>query len=71
MIKIQFDHQTFSMHRFGGISRYFASIQESLSKENDFSFSENFYDEMGMRTWFCEIEVIGNIFENPSILEAE
>ena len=38
MIKVQFDHQTFSMHRFGGISRYFASIQESLNKENDFKF---------------------------------
>ncbi|RKR85671.1 glycosyltransferase involved in cell wall biosynthesis [Mucilaginibacter gracilis] len=38
MIKVQFDHQTFSMHKFGGISRYFASIQESLSKEPDFTF---------------------------------
>lgn len=38
MIKVQFDHQTFSMHRFGGISRYFASIQESLNKEAEFEF---------------------------------
>lgn len=39
MIKIQFDHQTFSMHRFGGISRYFAAIQEALSKEDEFTFN--------------------------------
>lgn len=38
MIKVQFDHQTFSMHRFGGISRYFAAIQEALGKSDDFTF---------------------------------
>lgn len=40
MIKIQFDHQIFSMQRFGGISRYFASIQDSLAQNKEFSFRD-------------------------------
>jgi glycosyltransferase involved in cell wall biosynthesis len=38
MIKIQFDHQAFSMQRFGGISRYFANIQKHLAHSNEFSY---------------------------------
>lgn len=38
MIKIQFDHQAFSMQRFGGISRYFANIQDHLKGYSAISF---------------------------------
>ena len=33
--------------------------------------SSHFYDEMGARFMFDEIEVIGNIYENPELLEGE
>lgn len=38
MLKIQFDHQAFSMQRYGGISRYFANIQKHLDKDGDFEY---------------------------------
>ena len=49
MIKVQFDHQTFSMHRFGGISRYFAAIQKELANNPEFAldrgilYTQNYY----------------------------
>jgi len=49
MIKVQFDHQTFSMHRFGGISRYFAAIQKELANSPEFTldrgilYTQNYY----------------------------
>ncbi|MBB5397099.1 glycosyltransferase family 1 protein [Mucilaginibacter sp. AK015] len=39
MIKIQFDHQAFSMQRYGGISRYFANIQKHLANSSEFSYN--------------------------------
>lgn len=39
MIKIQFDHQVFSMQKYGGISRYFANLQNHLATNPNFSFS--------------------------------
>ncbi|RFZ92148.1 glycosyltransferase family 1 protein [Mucilaginibacter conchicola] len=38
MLKIQFDHQAFSMQRYGGISRYFANIQKHLDNDGDFEY---------------------------------
>lgn len=49
MLRIQYDHQIFSMQRYGGISRYFANLQqgidESVSHEqqNGILFSRNHY----------------------------
>ncbi len=34
MNKVLFDHQIFSLQRFGGISRYFANIYHTLKREN-------------------------------------
>src|SRR5690606_21584137 len=31
-MKIQFDHQTFSLQDYGGISRYFSVIQDEIEK---------------------------------------
>ena len=51
MINIQFDHQAFTMQRFGGISRYFANIQKHLKGNDSFSydrgilFTNNYYLE--------------------------
>ena len=39
MIRVQYDHQIFSMQRYGGISRYFANLQESLEDSEDFSYN--------------------------------
>lgn len=38
MIKVFFDHQKFSTQRFGGISRYFATIIDEISRHSDFDF---------------------------------
>jgi glycosyltransferase involved in cell wall biosynthesis len=35
MLNILFDHQTFSMQYYGGISRYFANIQHTIEQQND------------------------------------
>jgi len=35
MLKLLIDHQTFSMQKYGGISRYFANIQHRLEKQED------------------------------------
>ncbi|MFC3561742.1 glycosyltransferase family 4 protein [Pedobacter jamesrossensis] len=49
MSKILFDHQIFSLQVYGGISRYFANIQQALEKEDDCSgrisvlYSKNYY----------------------------
>lgn len=49
MIKVFFDHQKFSTQRFGGISRYFATIIEEINRRPDFDsklgvlYSENHY----------------------------
>lgn len=49
MQKIFFDHQKFSTQKFGGISRYFATIIDEIKKEKDFDYllgvlnSQNYY----------------------------
>ncbi|MET3112750.1 glycosyltransferase involved in cell wall biosynthesis [Pedobacter sp. CG_S7] len=35
MLKLLIDHQTFSMQKYGGISRYFTNIQHSLEQRED------------------------------------
>lgn len=35
MIKVLYDHQMFSLQRYGGISRYFANLYHSFKKGND------------------------------------
>jgi glycosyltransferase involved in cell wall biosynthesis len=35
MIKVLFDHQTFSLQRYGGISRYFANLYHSISDNKE------------------------------------
>ena len=35
-MKIQFDHQTFSLQQYGGISRYFSVLQDHLRHSKDF-----------------------------------
>lgn len=35
MLNILFDHQTFSMQYYGGISRYFANIHHTIAGQND------------------------------------
>lgn len=35
MLNILFDHQTFSMQYYGGISRYFANIQHTIEQQSD------------------------------------
>lgn len=37
MVKVLFDHQIFSMQRFGGISRYFANIHTGIKKNGEIS----------------------------------
>lgn len=36
MVKVLFDHQTFSLQRYGGISRYFSNIVKELNGRTDF-----------------------------------
>lgn len=49
MLKVQFDHQIFSMQDYGGISRYFATLSKFLENSPDFEhrlsvlFSTNAY----------------------------
>jgi glycosyltransferase involved in cell wall biosynthesis len=49
MQKIFFDHQKFSTQKFGGISRYFANIIQTIKEDTDFSYllgvanSNNYY----------------------------
>jgi glycosyltransferase involved in cell wall biosynthesis len=49
MIRIQYDHQIFSMQKYGGISRYFANLQQAVENATDFHqhngvlFSKNHY----------------------------
>ena len=49
MIKILFDHQTFSLQRYGGISRYFANLYVGMQNRPDISsdlsilYSQNHY----------------------------
>jgi glycosyltransferase involved in cell wall biosynthesis len=49
MVRIQYDHQIFSMQRYGGISRYFANLQRAVDDSTGFKqhngvlFSENHY----------------------------
>jgi glycosyltransferase involved in cell wall biosynthesis len=46
-IKVLFDHQTFSLQKFGGISRYFCELMKNLPKdityENSGLYSNNIY----------------------------
>ncbi len=48
-MKILFDHQTFSLQHYGGISRYFANIHHALQKQDDLEssisvlYSDNYY----------------------------
>ena len=49
MIKVLFDHQTFSLQRYGGISRYFANVYHTIQKQNDIQakisalYTNNYY----------------------------
>jgi glycosyltransferase involved in cell wall biosynthesis len=49
MVRIQYDHQIFSMQKFGGISRYFANLHEAIDSSREFKqnsgilFSRNHY----------------------------
>lgn len=38
MIKVFFDHQKFTTQRYGGISRYFASVIQEIKKQPDFDY---------------------------------
>ena len=48
-MKVLFDHQIFNRQRFGGISRYFANIYETIHHSPDITaelsvlYSENYY----------------------------
>ena len=48
-MKILFDHQVFSWQRYGGISRYFANIYDTIKEQSDIDagigllYSENYY----------------------------
>lgn len=41
-MKIQFDHQTFSLQQYGGISRYFSVLQEHLRSHEKFQVDPGF-----------------------------
>jgi glycosyltransferase involved in cell wall biosynthesis len=49
MIRVQYDHQIFSMQKYGGISRYFANLQQAIDHSTEFHqhngvlFSRNHY----------------------------
>lgn len=49
MIRVLFDHQTFSLQRYGGISRYFANVYHAIQKQNDIQadvsalYTNNYY----------------------------
>jgi glycosyltransferase involved in cell wall biosynthesis len=49
VVKVLYDHQIFSMQRYGGISRYFANLQRAVDDSTGFKqhngvlFSENHY----------------------------
>lgn len=49
MIKVLFDHQTFSLQRYGGISRYFANVYHTIQKQDDIQakisalYTNNYY----------------------------
>jgi len=49
MIRVQFDHQIFSLQKYGGISRYFANLQNYIDQSADFEqqngvlFTTNYY----------------------------
>jgi glycosyltransferase involved in cell wall biosynthesis len=49
MIRVQYDHQIFSMQKYGGISRYFANLQQAIDHSTEFQqhngvlFSRNHY----------------------------
>lgn len=49
MLKLLIDHQTFSMQRYGGISRYFANIQHTIESRDDVQsevgilYTQNYY----------------------------
>lgn len=51
MLKVFYDHQIFSMQRYGGISRYYANLYESILEESHveaslgFRISNNYYIE--------------------------
>ncbi len=52
MVKILFDHQMFTLQRFGGISRYFANIISNLKAKPDMAYklgvvySNNYYIQL-------------------------
>ena len=43
MTKVLFDHQIFSLQRFGGISRYFANVHHTLKRNNEASSISTLY----------------------------
>ncbi len=44
-------------------------IINQISKVVD--WTDDFYDEFGMRNYFTQVEIIGNIYENPELIEKE
>lgn len=64
MIKILYDHQMFSMQKYGGITRYFADLMSNLPegfcKEIPIRYSENHYLEQLNGQKFESIQCIKN-----------
>lgn len=48
-MKILFDHQAFTMQKYGGVSRCFAELYKQLSKENDVHISVRETDNVYLR----------------------
>ena len=64
MIKILYDHQMFSMQKFGGVTRYFAdlifNLPQDFEKEVAMQYSENHYITKTYNQTFKTIDSLQN-----------
>ncbi|HUQ66895.1 MAG TPA: glycosyltransferase family 1 protein [Flavitalea sp.] len=62
-MKILYDHQMFSIQRFGGVSRYFSELMKNIPSEHRFKlaliFSDNYYLKENFR-FFKKSNVLGD-----------
>lgn len=67
-MNILYDHQIFSMQKYGGISRYFANLHSGISAGNEYKselgllFSDNAY----LKTEHLPAQLLNNVVKKPS-----
>lgn len=68
MIKIFYDHQKFSTQKYGGISRYFASLLEAIEDADEFEYALGVYYStnhyLQQKPWFLDNVLVERLLQS-------